>query len=285
MIQFADLRSIISLHIRAGLRLAALAAALSLTSAPAEAASPAPENPVVATVNGISITRAQVIGADPKAAKDKAAFDQTLQRFINTVLLYQVAMQDKLDQTPAVRAATENAREQILVNAAQAAWLKGHPIKESAIKARYRKLLQTLPKEEWRLREIVVADRRSADAVLRALRNGRRFSDLAAEHPDSPNSVIGGELGWVDPRKLPAAVERAVRPRKVGQVVGPIPVPQGLAIVQQLGRRPPPKPPLKALRAGIEQQLRNESLSAYLKELKKKADITVNAPETPKKGK
>jgi peptidyl-prolyl cis-trans isomerase C len=264
---------------------AALAQA-SAPTAPAPVAS-APQgdskavNPVVATINGLAITRVQILAVNPAAAGNPAQFQQTLQQFINTVLLYQAALRDKLDENPSVKNAIEAQRQQVLVSAAESAWFEKHPITEAEIKARYDQLVKTLPKEQWRLREIIVTDRAQADAVLRALKSGQRFSDLAASHPDSPNSALGGEIGWVNPKQLPASIEDAVQGLQDGQVSGPIAIPQGLAIVQMLGRRSAEAPSLDAAQGQVLQQLHNESLLRYLDTLRKdaKIDITPSSPQ------
>ena len=67
---------------------------------------------------------------------------------------------------------------------------------------------------------------------------------------------------------------------QVGQVTGPITIPQGLAIVQLLGRRPTEAPSLDAVRGQVLQQLRNESLLRYLDTLRKNAKIDI-APSSP----
>ncbi|MGC8730960.1 MAG: peptidylprolyl isomerase [Halothiobacillaceae bacterium] len=271
---------------RAAAALALAGTALFAPYSPAGAATPAPaassaaaaDNPVVAVVDGRPITRAQVLSADPAAASDPAAFSQTLQRFINTVLLYQAAIESKLQDTPAVTNALETQRQQTLVNAAEAAWFDKNPITEQQIRERYEQLLKTLPKEQWRLREIIVTDAAQAQHVIERLKAGERFSDLASSHPDSPNSALGGEIGWVNPQQLPAPVEQALVTLQPGQITGPIVVPQGLAIVQLLARRATVPPPLAAVKPQIEQQLRNESLQRYLQILRQKAKIDINQP-------
>lgn len=279
------------LRVLAALTFALLGASAALAQAAAPAAlapaASAPHgdskavNPVVATVNGLTISRAQILAANPAAVSNPAQFQQTLQQFINTVLLYQTALRDKLDENPAVKNTIDAQRQQVLVNAAESAWFEKHPITDADIKARYDQLIKTLPEEQWRLREIIVTDRTQADAVLRALKSGARFSDLAAEYPDSPNSALGGEIGWVNPNQLPASIEQALKNLKPGQVTGPIILPQGLAIVQMLARRPAEAPSLDAAQSQVLQQLRNESLLRYLDTLRKdaKIDITSSSPQ------
>lgn len=255
----------------------AASAAAAAASAPASQEAKAAAD-IVATVNGMAITRQQILAVNPAAAADPAQFQQTVERFINTLLLYQVALRDKLEDLPAVKNAIEAQRQQVLVNAAEAAWWEKNPIAEADVKARYDQIIAALPKEEWRLRQIVVTDRTQAEQILTALKAGKRFTDLAAAHPESPNSALGGELGWVNPQQLPAPIEQAVAKLQPGEVTGPIVLPQGVAVVQLLGRRKTEPPPLAALTPQILFQLRNESLARYLQTLRSQAQIHLNTP-------
>ncbi len=240
---------------------------------PAGGSSASGDDVIVVTINGHPIRRFQILAADPAAANDAAVFQQTEQRFVNTVLLYQEALREKLDENPAVKNAIETARQQVLVHAAEAAWLQKQLIDQQDLQARYEKMVHALPKEQWRLREILVPNKAQADAVLSGLKAGKGFSDLAASYPDSPNAALGGEIGWVNPRQLPASMDDALRSAKSGEIVGPIVVPQGMVIVQVLAKRPFAAPPLQAVEPQLVGQMREEALGRYLGELRKGAKI------------
>jgi parvulin-like peptidyl-prolyl isomerase len=84
-------------------------------------------------------------------------------------------------------------------------------------------------------------------------------------------------MGWVADTALPAQYVRWVKSAKLGEVIGPIGVPQGWAILQVLGERPTPKPSLASVRSQLETALRNESLQAYVDRLKDSAHIVMHA--------
>ncbi len=230
----------------------------------------------LATVDGQGITEQQVTAINPAAKENPQLRQQVLQELINRTLLLRAAEKAKLDQTPAFQQTLAQQREQLLINTAAAHWLEKHPITPAEVQARYDQLVKEAPREQWRLREILV-NGPDAAKILDQLRRGASFSDLAAQSSTGPNAALGGELGWVNPRQLPAPLADAAAKLKPGQVIGPIVTPQGSAIVQLLGRRPFVPAPLDAVREQLINQLRNEALNQYVAELRKQAKVVIHA--------
>ncbi len=230
----------------------------------------------LAVVNGQAITDQEVYALDPAAKENPQKREQLLQELINRTLILQAAKKEGLDQTPAFEKELAQQREQLLVNAAVAHWLERHPITPAQVKARYEQLVHAAPKEQWRLREILVKESGEATKILDQLRQGESFSNLAAQSSIGPNAALGGELGWVNDDQLPAPEADAVSKLKVGQVIGPIVTPQGYLIVQLLGRRPLVPAPLAAVRQQITNQLRSEALNQYVAELRKQAKVVIH---------
>jgi peptidyl-prolyl cis-trans isomerase C len=233
----------------------------------------------LAIVNGHAITDQEVYALDPAAKENPQARDQLLQELINRTLILQAAKKEGLDQTPAFQKELAQQREQLLVNVAVAQWLKQHPITSIQVKARYEQLVKAAPKEQWRLREILVKDSGEATKILDQLRQGASFSNLAAQSSIGPNAALGGELGWVNDDQLPAPEADAVTKLQVGQVIGPIITPQGYLIVQMLGRRPFVPAPLTTVQQQITKQLRTEALNQYVAELRKQGKVVLLSSE------
>lgn len=231
---------------------------------------------VLATVNGQIITRKDVINIVPQAAQNANVLHLSLQRYINTLLILDDARRLHLELAARRAHVPADSMQEWLVHAAEQRWLVEHPITMHDIRLRYRQYLASLPPQQWRLRVIQVEHRQSALEVIAALRRGENFSRLAAQHPETPHAAFGGELGWVDPGKLEAAVRQAVSPLQMLQIVGPVSVPQGLVIVQLLGRRKTPRPSLDAVRPDLIKVLRTQRLEKYAARLRKRADIVFN---------
>lgn len=245
-----------------------LVLAYHLVSQPAQA-----DANVLATVNGKPITREEVISAVPQAEHNPVLLKQSLQRYINTVLIYDDAMHQHLMRLGENLGVPQNELHVWMLHAAEQRWLASHSITQSMIKSQYQHFLASLPAEEWRLRVIMVTHRKSAQTVLREIKHGESFSVLAAQHPKSPNAALGGELGWVNPDKLQASIRQAVAQLMPLEVIGPVNVPQGLAIVQLLGKRKTPKPSLEQTTTSIKEHLQQLSLEEYATTLRQHAKI------------
>ncbi len=75
------------------------------------------------------------------------------------------------------------------------------------------------------------AAKRFADTVIERLRSGAAFANVAAEFSQSEDALSGGEMGWVRPGDIDAAVAAVVTQMPEGAVSNPIRVPGGYAIV------------------------------------------------------
>jgi len=93
--------------------------------------------------------------------------------------------------------------------------------------------------EEYHLREIYLnatPDRArevyaGMQQMLAQMREGAPFEYFARNFSDATTAATGGDLGWVRPAMLPAALAEAARSMQVGQVVGPIEVPGGFSVL------------------------------------------------------
>ena len=80
--------------------------------------------------------------------------------------------------------------------------------------------------------QTTAAEKKAADLVARA-RRGEKFSDLARQNSDDPETAKnGGELNAFKPGMLRKEIEDVVFKQKKGYVTDPIKVPQGLLILR-----------------------------------------------------
>lgn len=231
----------------------------------------------LAIVNGQVLTEAQLIAANPAAKDNPALAKKTLQTLINRTLLLQQAKKEGIEQSAKFRQALANEKENLLINEALAHYQVQHPISQKEIRDRYKHLVKTAPKHQFRLREIVVSSYTDANKIINDLKKGRNFSMLAAAQSQGPNPTLGGELGWLNDNQIPAPILAHIRKMKNGEVTGPISVPEGFAIVQVLGERPASILPLSAVSAQLEAALRNQKNAEYLQKLRSQAKIIIKA--------
>src|SRR6266478_1562469 len=79
---------------------------------------------------------------------------------------------------------------------------------------------------------IVVSSRNEAEQVLERLRAGDDFATVARQESTDPSAENGGSLGAVDPATLRSELRDALENSAPGQLVGPVKIPSGYAILK-----------------------------------------------------
>ncbi len=122
--------------------------------------------------------------------------------------------------------------------------------------------------EQVHARQILVYNKQEAENILARLKQGEKFSALAAAYDPEGQ----GDLGWFPRGYLTQpAVEAAAFSLKVGQVSGIIETPLGYHIIQVEGREVRPLSPdarrklqMAAVQAWLQQQRKNSTLRILL---------------------
>ena len=86
-----------------------------------------------------------------------------------------------------------------------------------------------------RIRQIVVEKKESAERILRELKRGRNFSELAKKFSIAPEAKSGGDTNWLDVNTLPL-LEKVYKmaPRSISPVIQS---PYGFHIIEVLGKK------------------------------------------------
>ena len=71
----------------------------------------------------------------------------------------------------------------------------------------------------------------NANKILEALKNGASFAAYARQYSEASTAAVGGDLGWVRPERLPAALATTLRTMTAGTISNPIMVPGGISIL------------------------------------------------------
>lgn len=72
-----------------------------------------------------------------------------------------------------------------------------------------------------------------ADDILKQLKNGAKFEDLAKKYSEDPGSAnVGGSLGWIGNGQMTAEFEKAANSLSKGQVSGVVKTPDGFHIIR-----------------------------------------------------
>lgn len=71
----------------------------------------------------------------------------------------------------------------------------------------------------------------NANKILEQLRKGASFAGYARQYSEASTAAVGGDLGWVRPEQLPAALATVLTQMPSGTVSNPIPVAGGFSII------------------------------------------------------
>ena len=110
---------------------------------------------------------------------------------------------------------------------------------EDEVKAVLDKLNASKGTEEYRVGEIFLSATpatqsqtlANANKILEQLKNGASFAGYARQYSEASTAAVGGDLGWVRPEQLPAALADTLKQMGPGTISNPIPVPGGFSIL------------------------------------------------------
>jgi peptidyl-prolyl cis-trans isomerase SurA len=71
----------------------------------------------------------------------------------------------------------------------------------------------------------------AAARLVEQLKGGASFAGLARNYSQATTAIVGGDLGWIRPERLPDPLPSALRQMQPGQVSDPIPVSGGYSII------------------------------------------------------
>ena len=201
-------------------------------------------------------------------------FRQALDQVVDAKVLANEAIARRLDRDPAAQrrlaAARERALEGLLVES-----VVGKAVTRDAENALYQEFLKNrTPGEVIRLRQIVSASEADAAEIKKLLGAGASFDALAMERStDDATRFKGGDLGDMTTDVLPESIGTSVKDAKAGQLVGPVKVDAGWAVLRVDERRPEPTPSLDEVRPQLIKFITYDQIKDLVLELRSRAKI------------
>lgn len=119
-----------------------------------------------------------------------------------------------------------------------------------------------------------------AEGLLKKIKEGADFSQLAKENSECPSSSKGGELGYFSKGQMIPEFEEVVFSLKVGEISGIVKTKFGYHIIKSLDKKESRQKELSEVKDEIEQELikkkQKSNFENYTNDLKSKAKITIN---------
>ena len=259
--------------------LAAFLLASALVAMPAAAA-----DKVVATVDGQTVTEAELAGVMqnmdqqlaklPEGARKRAALD----RMIDMHVLASAADKAGLKDDAEYKKQMEQMSRQMLVNVFVRTRIND-VITEDMIKARYDKdIAGYQPPEELRARHVLVKTKEEADAVVKELDAGGDFAKIAEANSQDPGSAKqGGDLGYFGSGDMVPEFEAAAQALAIGAYTKtPVQTQFGFHVIKLEDKRKQKVPLLAEVHEQVKQAVVGERFTEILAGLKEKAKIDID---------
>lgn len=271
------------------MRSAVIAAAIAAFSFAAAAQQPpaVTADPVVATINGETLTKAKLdalYAAMPEQIRRQ--YDQAggkrafLDNYIAKRLLLQEAVKAGFDQREDVKAAPESARESLMFNRYVRDVIAPKIVPESAVRDLYvARADQLVAPERVKVRQIFLSleDKRPEEVLAAAQKifselqahrvtfhpesaGGREafskvFAEAARKYSDDPTAKDGGDLGWITRGQRDAKVEEVAFTMPAGIMSGIVGTDQGYYFILVEERKPAGVVPFEEVRHDLREAL------------------------------
>jgi peptidyl-prolyl cis-trans isomerase C len=232
-----------------------------------------------ATVNGKAIPAAKVdqlvkqVVAQGRATDSPQLREQVKKELIGREVLLQEADKQGLGNRADVKAAVDNARQSIIINAMLADYVKKNPVSDAAVKAEYDKYKSQVGDKEYHARHILVDTEQQAKDIIAKLKGGAKFEDLAKQSKDS-SANNGGDLDWASPASYVPEFSKAMTSLQKGAITEtPVKTQYGYHVIKLEDVRPAKVPAFDEVKGQIAEALQQRKLAEFRESLLKKAKI------------
>lgn len=208
-----------------------------------------------------------------------------LDEVVSFVLFAEAAKAEGIDKEPSVQTRLDYAQTEYLAREFfRRRLMKSPPVLESELKKYYSEHLDEFkPPEEIKARHILVPTESEAKKILKKIKNGGDFIELAKKHSIDPAAAKGGILmlpdgkEWLPRGTFEKSFEHTLFKIPKGEIGGPIKTQFGWHILKVEDRRQPETPGYVQVRSTIKNLLQDKKNAEIHKqtteELKKKIPV------------
>jgi peptidyl-prolyl cis-trans isomerase C len=231
--------------------------------------------PPVAIVDGTPISRDAfddylkgLLRGKPPADVTADEKSQVLDQMINMQLISAQADKDGLDKDPDVATRIALLRTQVLADAAAQKYVKSNEPTDQELHAAYD---AATDKTEYHAAHILVPTKEKAEQLIKKLKAGAKFEDVAKAESTDNSKAQGGDLGWFTTARMVKPFGDAVKALKKGEMTPePVQTQYGWHIILLEDTR---DAPFDQMKAQLGNAIMQKKFQAYLDGLKKTAKI------------
>jgi len=239
---------------------------------------PANASIVVAIVNGDKIFKKDVLGAlrnmQVKPEDKEKAFPVVVDQMINEKLINAETSKAGIEKDPLFKKRLDVAKFQLIKTMYLENYLKDK-INEKTVKAEYKKFKKAgKGKQEVHARHILVDTEAEARQVIKDLKAGSKFEDLAKERSSGPTAKSGGDVGFFAKGEIIPEFSSAAFSLKVGNYTKtPVKSQFGWHVIRVDAKRERAVPEMKAVEGMLRNEMGQKAVEKLVLDLRAKADI------------
>ena len=234
----------------------------------------------VAIVNGKAVPTSRLDAlAAQLAASGRPVDDNVRAQLKEEVILREIFMQEAqkrgVTNSADYKTQMELARQTIMIRALFADWQKANPVTDAEIKAEYDKFSAANAGKEYRARHILVEKEDEAKAIIAAIKGGAKFEEQAKTKSKDPGSgANGGDLDWANASSYVTEFSEAMVKLDKGQMTEqPVKSQFGWHIIRVDDVRQAKLPTLDEVKPQIAQQMQQQKMAEFQKNLREKAKV------------
>jgi peptidyl-prolyl cis-trans isomerase C len=241
----------------------------------ATAATDKPATPPVAIVDGTPISRDAyddylkgLLRGKPVSDVTADEKNQVLDQMVNMQLIAAQAEKDGLEKDPDVSTRIALLRTQILADAAAQKYVKTNEPSDQELHAAYD---AATDKTEYHALHILVPTKEKAEQLIKKIKGGAKFEDVAKAESTDNSKANGGDLGWFTVARMVKPFGDAVKGLKKGEfTTEPVQTQYGWHIIKLEDTRDAPFDQMKGQLTNVIMQ---KKFQEYIDGLKKTAKI------------
>jgi peptidyl-prolyl cis-trans isomerase C len=245
----------------------------------AAAASPAPAP--VATIDGTPISRTEydiylksLLQGRPTTELTAEQRAQVLDELISMQLMASQAVKDAVEKDPDVAARLEVVRLRVLADSESQKFLKDKEPTDAELHAEYDTAIAAMDKTEYHARHILVPTKEQADQIIKKIKGGAKFDEVAKAQSTDGSKANGGDLGWFTLTRMAKPFGDAVKTLKKGEMTQePVQTQFGWHVIKLEDTRETAPPPFEQVKQQVNNGVIQKKLQAYVESLKKNAKI------------
>ncbi len=234
----------------------------------------------VAIVNGKPVPTARLnVLAEQLAAAGRPVDDNVRAQLKEEVVLREVFMQEAQKRGVAsskeFKDQMELARQTIMIRALFTDFNRKNPVTDAELKAEYDQLVAANSGKEYRARHILVEQEDDAKAIIKSLKGGAKFEDIAKKQSKDPGSgANGGDLDWAPAASyVPEFSEAMVKLEKGQLSQEPVKSQFGWHVIRVDDIRQAEMPQFEEIKPQMAQQMQQKKLQEFQQGLREKAKV------------